>query len=307
MFKKKKYIKILVITLTVLLLLSSCGGFVYFQINQTSTFASTLQQNITLLDQNYTQNNTLTQEVIQKLQEPQSADKINQFKQDFSTLEKKISEFSDQTSQLKNSLKQIDNPDILEFNLQSKKLLDFRVEHLGVVNKIISLNLCYLDKTDLLYSWLPETNKKWSDLNSQNEVSVVATLASESAKKIDENIPILTELKDCFSKDFSDSLSSEVDISLQKETQEYNNLSVSLKKLASSLTTLNSSDYQSSLSEIGKINQTQSAFGKKINQTLNETIRQNLTKTNQKVIDQEVILNRIIQNLQTKYKLNTNL
>lgn len=305
--KKKKYIKILIITLIVLLLLGSCGGFVYFQVSQTSTFANTLNQNITLLDQNSTQNNTLTQEVIQKLQEAQSTDKINQFKQDLSTLEKKITEFSDQTSQLKNSLKQIDNPDILEFNIQSKKLLDFRVEHLEMVNKIISLNLCYLDKTDLLYSWLPEKNKKWSDLNSQNEASAVANLASESAKKIDENIPILTELKDCFTKDFSQSLNSEVDISLQKETQEYNNLSVSLKRLTSSLTTLNNSDYQSSLSEIQKINQTQSAFGKKINQILNETVRQSLTKTSQKIIDQELILNRIIQNLKTKYKLNTNL
>lgn len=305
MLKKKKNIVIWLVILGAILILATASGFTYFQIDQTTQLSKILQANISLIDQNSTKNKEIIDQVFQKTQQLPEIGKVKEYQNDITDLQKKLNDFSDETKQTKNSLKTLQNADVQEFNLQTKKLLDLRVLHLETANNILNLNACYADKVDLLYSWLPATNESWSKLTSQSEVTKVAELSTQTATKIDQNIPILTELKDCFGTNFSDSLNNDIDISLQKESQDYNNISASLKKLASSFQVLNSSDYQSGLTEIQKITETESPFLKKMNQTLNETIRQNFTKSQQKTIDQEIILNRIINNLETKYKLNT--
>jgi|688.fasta_scaffold458822_1 hypothetical protein len=307
MIKKKKNITIWLIILGIILILASASGFAYFQIDQTTQISKTLQQNINLINQNSLKNTEIIDQVFQKTQQLPEIGKVKEYQQNLTDLQKKIADFSDETNQTKNSLKSLQNPDLQEFNLQTKKLLDFRVQYLETANNILTLNACYADKTDLLYNWLPATNESWVKLNSQTEATKVAELATQTATKVDQNNSILKELKDCFGTNFSDSLNNDIDISLQKESQDYNNISASLKKLASSLQILNSSDYQSGVTEIQKITQTESPFLKKMNQTLNETIRQNLTKSQQKTADQEIILNRIIDNLEAKYQLNTNL
>ena len=306
MFKRKS-VQILITILVCLFIMAGCGGFVYLQIEQTNAFSSTLQQNIIYLNRNSIQNQSITQEVTDKVQEPYSSETVEVTKQDLTNLLRRVNDFIDQTNRLKNSLEAINNPDILEFNSQSEKLLDLRADHLEILTKVINLTSCYLDKTDLLYGWVPQINQQWSDLNSQNQPEEVAELASTSKQRIDESIPVLTELKDCFQADFPEFLNTDIEVTLEEESQEYTNFSQLFTKLNSSLDTLNASDYQSSITEISQITFTQSTFGRKINQTFNETIRQSLTVTNQKVQDQEIILNRIITNLKEDYQLNTSL
>lgn len=295
----------LITIILVLLLVGGAGLFVYFQIDLSNKVAQNLNENISKINQNRTQTTTLINQVILETGKASDSKDVASYKITLDKASVELAELLVTTNKNKAELKDGPNSDTSEFTQQTKILLEFRSVALGNFQNLITTTLCYNDKLNLVYSWVPEYDKQWSALNSNSNNQTVIELATKTAAKIDESEIILPEIINCFKTNFAELIQTDENVALEVEIANYKNLSASLKKFANSITTLNQADYSSSSAEIKKISQNPSSFQKSVKNLLDKVIERYASTNEQKIVAQEQVLNQIIRNIKSKYRLDS--
>jgi len=301
-FTKNVY---LITTILIIIVLGLGGFFIYLQIDLSNKVAINLNQSITKINQNRTETTTLINQIIDETAKASINKDAPAYKNSLDKASSSLADLLENTQKSRDDLTDGPNSDTADFTFQTKKLMELRIEALDNFKKLISTSVCYNDKLNLVYSWVPEFDKQWLELNSNSNNKTVSELATKTASKIDESELILPEVINCFKQDFSELIQTDENVALEKEVANYKNLSANLKKFATSITTLNQADYNSSSSEIKKISQNESAFQRATKDLMDKAIEKYASSSEQKITAQEQVLNQIIRNLKAKYRLDS--
>jgi|GEM_PF-2804965 len=295
----------LITTILILIVIGIGAYFVYSQVDTSNKVAQNLNQSINKINQNRSQTTTLINQVIEETSKASSTKDVLSYKTSLDKAANEIASLKETTTKTKDEITNGPTADTAEFTFQTKRLLDYRTESLTNFQNLINTSLCYNDKLNLIYSWVPEIDKQWGELNSNANNQTVIELTNKTAAKIDESELILPELINCFKTNFEDLIQTDENVALEKEIANYKNLSASLKKFSASITTLNQADYNSSSAEIKKISQNESVFQKTSKGLMDKAIEKYAMTSEQKITAQEQVLNVIIRNLKAKYRLDT--
>lgn len=295
----------LITTLLILILIGLGGFFVYTQVDTSNKVAINLNQSIDKINQNRSQTTSLINQIIDETSKSSSNKDSASYKITLDKASNEIADLLEKTAKTKSEIADGPTTDTAEFALQTRKLMDYRSESLTNFQNLVSTSLCYNDKLNLIYNWVPEFDKQWGELNSNSNNQAVIDLANKTSAKIDESQLILPELINCFKTNFSDLIQTDENVATENEVANYKNLSASLKKFATSITTLNQADYNSSSAEIKKISQSESVFQKTSKDLMDRAIEKYANTSEQKITAQEQVLNLIIRNLKAKYRLDT--
>lgn len=301
-FGKKIY---WIVGLVILTLITVTGFFIYLQIETSNKVAKNVNESINIINQNQVEINQLITKTIADSTAASSSKNSIEYKAILESSLKSIDILIADIMEQKESLSKGPNTDTEEFTKQIQVLMDYRAADLKNFQNLLVASICYNDKNNLMYGWVEEFDKQWSQLDSSSDKQVVSDLATKTGTKVAETKVILPQIIECFKNDFPELIKPENTDAVTKEVSNYDNLESNLKKFASSISNLNQVDYDTSSSEIKKISQNQSEFQKITKGLMDSVIDKYNFSSQQQIAFQEQNLNQILVNLKAKYRLDT--